>query len=315
MTGSTGKLVTVFGGSGFIGRHLVRRLAAQGHTIRVAARSPDEALFLKVMGRVGQIVPVAANVTDEASVARALAGSDWVVNLVGILAEGSGNRAFERVHAQGPANIAKAAAADGVARLVHVSAIGASEASPAKYGRSKANGEAAVRAAFPGATILRPSVIFGPEDGLFNKFATMAKFSPVLPVIDTSFQPVYVGDVADAIVAALMRDDAMGGTYELGGPDVITGKQMMEQVLKHTHRKRCLVAAPFWLMAIQGLILQLLPGKMLTADQVLMLHAANVVGAGAKGLKDLGIQPTPMDAILPTYLDRYRLPIRPGLAR
>lgn len=315
MTGSTGKLVTVFGGSGFIGRHLVRRLAAQGHTIRVAARSPDEALFLKVMGRVGQIVPVAANVTDEASVARAVAGSDWVVNLVGILAEGGGNRAFERVHAQGAANIAKAAAANGVARLLHVSAIGSSETSPAKYGQSKAKGEAAVRAAFSGATILRPSVVFGPEDGLFNKFATMAKFLPVLPVFDTSFQPVYVGDVADAIIAALTRDDAIGGTYELGGSEIVTGKQMMERVLKHTHRKRCLVAAPFWLLAIQGLILQMLPGKLLTADQVLMLHAANVVSAGAKGLKDLGIQPTPMDAILPTYLNRYRLPIRPGLAR
>jgi NADH dehydrogenase len=315
MTGITGKLVTVFGGSGFIGRHVVRRLAEQGHTIRVAVRSPDEALYLKVMGRVGHIVPVPANVTNEASVARAVAGSDWVVNLVGILAEGGGNRSFERVHALGAANVAKAAAASGVVRLVHVSALGASDNSPAKYGKSKAKGEAAVRSAFPAAVILRPSVVFGPEDNLFNMFAGMAKFSPVLPVIDTSFQPVYVGDVADAVMAGLTRDDAPGGTYELGGPEIASGRRMMELVLRHTARKRCLVPVPFWILAIKGLILQFLPGKLLTADQVLMLHAPNVVSAGAKTLADLGIQPTPMDAILSTYLDRYRLPVRPGLAR
>ncbi|MCD6075626.1 MAG: dehydrogenase (ubiquinone), partial [Rhodospirillales bacterium] len=277
--------------------------------------SPDEALYLKVMGRVGHIVPVPANVTDEASVARAVAGSDWVVNLVGILAESGGNRSFERVHAQGAANIAKAAAASGVVRLVHVSALGASDQSPAKYGKSKAKGEAAVRSAFPAAVILRPSVVFGPEDNLFNMFACMAKFSPVLPVIDTSFQPVYVGDVADAIMAGLTRDDAVGGTYELGGPEIANGRRMMELVLRHTARKRCLVSVPFWILAIEGLVLQYLPGKLLTADQVLMLHAPNVVSAGAKTLADLGIQATPMDAILSTYLNRYRLPVRPGLAR
>ena len=314
MTGITGKLVTVFGGSGFIGRHLVRRLAEQGHTIRVAVRSPDEALFLKVMGRVGHIVPVPANISDEASVARAIAGSDWVVNLVGILAEGGG-RSFERVHAQGAGNVAKAAAAAGVSRLVHMSALGASDTSPAKYGKSKAKGEAAVRAAFPSAVILRPSVVFGPEDGLFNMFACMAKFSPVLPVIDTSFQPVYVGDVADAIMAGLTRDDALGGTYELGGPEVASGRRMMELVVRHTGRKRYLATVPFWILAIEGLILQFLPGKLLTADQVLMLHAPNVVSAGAKTLADLGVQATPMDVILPTYLNRFRLPVRPGLAR
>ena len=153
------------------------------------------------------------------------------------------------------------------------------------------------------------------RSNLFNKFATMAKFSPVLPIIDTTFQPVYVGDVADAIVAGLTRSDSLGGTYELGGPEVIGGKRMMELVLKHTGRKRCLVTAPFWLMAIQGLVLQFLPGRLLTADQVLMLHAPNVVSAGAKTLKDLDIQATPLDAVLPSYLHRYRLPVRPGLAR
>jgi NADH dehydrogenase len=304
----------VFGGSGFIGRHLVRRLAEQGHTIRVAVRNPDEALFLKVMGRVGHIVPVAANVTDEASVARAVAGSDWVVNLVGILAEGGGRRSFERVHAQGAANIAKAAAAVGVERLVHISALGASADSSAKYGKSKAKGEAAVRAAFPAAVILRPSIVFGPEDNFFNMFARMAKFSPILPVIDTSFQPVYVGDVADAIVAGLTHDDALGGTFELGGPEILTGRRVMELVVKYTGRKRCLITAPFWLLAIEGLVLQFLPGKLLTADQVLMLHTHNVVSAGAKTLADLGIQATPVEAILPNYLNRYRLPVRPGHA-
>jgi len=313
MTDITGKLVTVFGGSGFIGRHLVRRLAERGHTIRVAVRNPDEALFLKVMGRVGHIVPVAANVTDEASVARAVAGSDWVVNLVGILAEGGGRRSFERVHAQGAANIAKAAAAAGVQRLVHISALGASAESSAKYGKSKAKGEAAVRAAFPSAVILRPSVVFGPEDNFFNMFARMAKFSPVLPVIGTSFQTVYVGDVADAIVAGLTREDALGGTFELGGPEILTGRRVMELVMTYTGRKRCLMTAPFWLLAIEGLVLQFLPGKLLTADQVLMLHTPNVVSAGAKTLADLGIQATPVEAILPTYLNRYRLPVRPGL--
>ena len=314
MTNITGKLVTVFGGSGFIGRHLVYRLVAQGHTVRVAVRSPDEALYLKVMGRVGQIVPITASVTDEASIARAVAGADWVVNLVGILAEG-GRGTFERVHVQGAANVAKAAASAGASRLVHVSALGASENSPAKYGRSKAKGEAAVRAAFPSAVILRPSVIFGPEDKLFNMFACMAKFSPVLPVIDTSFQPVYVGDVADAIVAGLTRDDALGGTYELGGPEIATGRRVMELVSQYTARKRLLLTVPFWVLAIEGLVLQFLPGKLLTADQVLMLHAPNVVSAGAKTLTDLGIQATPMGAILPSYLSRFRLPVRPGLAR
>lgn len=314
MAGNSGKLVTVFGGSGFIGRHLVQRLAAQGHTVRVAVRSTDEALYLKVMGRVAQIVPISTDIADEASVARAVASADWVVNLVGILAP-SGKAGFERVHVQGAANVAKAAAAAGVARLVQLSAIGASEASPAVYGKTKAKGEAAVRAAFPDATILRPSVVFGPEDHLFNMFACMTRFSPVLLVLPTQFQPVYVGDVADAIVAALSRDDAKGTTYELGGPEVITGRRMMELVLKHTGRRRFLATVPFWILAIEGLILQNLPGKLLTADQVLMLHEPNIVAPGAKTLADLAIQATPMDAILPVYLSRFRLPTRRGLHR
>jgi uncharacterized protein YbjT (DUF2867 family) len=314
MTDITGNLVTVFGGSGFIGRHVVQRLAAQGHIIRVAVRNPEEALYLKVMGRVAHIVPVAADVTNEASVVHAVAGADWVVNLVGILAEGRG-QSFERVHAQGAATIAKAAAAVGVKRLVHVSALGASDTSPAKYGRSKAKGEAAVRTAFPSATIVRPSIVFGPEDNFFNMFACMARFSPALPVMNAQFQPVYVGDVADAIMAGLTHPDTPGGTYDLGGPEVVSGRGVMERVLRHIGRRRLLVPVPSALLALEGAILQFLPGKLLTLDQVRMLRVPNVVATGAKTLADLGIQPTPMDAILPTYLNRFRLPSRRGLTR
>ena len=314
MTGMTGKLVTVFGGSGFIGRHLVQRLAAQGHIVRVAVRNPEEALYLKVMGRVAHIVPISADVANESSVARAIVGADWVVNLVGILAPG-GKASFERMHVLGAETVAKAAVAAGVSRLVHLSALGVAADSPAVYGQTKAKGEAAVRAAFPAATILRPSVIFGPEDKFFNMFASMTRFFPVLPVLPTQFQPVYVGDVADAIVAALTRDDATGATFELGGPEVASGRALMELVLKYTGRRRLLATVPFWILAIEGLILQHLPGKLLTADQVLMMHTPNVVSPGAKTLADLGVQATPMGAILPSYLSRFRLPTRRGLAR
>ena len=303
------KLVTVFGGSGFIGRHLVQRLAAQGHLIRVATRNPEEALYLKVMGRVAQIVPISADIANEASVARAVAGADWVVNLVGILAPG-GRASFDRVHAQGPGIVAAASAAAGVQRLVHVSALGASDHSPSAYGRSKARGEASVRSAFAGATILRPSVVFGPEDNFFNMFAGLMRFTPVLPVLKTQFQPVYVGDVADAIVASLERDDAVGATYELGGPEVASGRRIMELLLKYTGRKRCLMSVPFGLLAVEGAILQYLPGKLLTLDQVRSLRVPNVVAAGAKTLVDLGIQATPMEAVLPGYLNRFRLGLR-----
>jgi NADH dehydrogenase len=222
---------------------------------------------------------------------------------------------FERMHVLGAETVAKAAAAAGVSRLVHLSALGAAADSPAVYGQTKAKGEAALRAAFPAATILRPSVIFGPEDKFFNMFASMTRFFPVLPVLPTQFQPVYVGDVADAIVAALTRDDATGATFELGGPEVVSGRTLMELVLKYTGRRRLLATVPFWILAIEGLILQHLPGKLLTADQVLMMHTPNVVSPGAKTLADLGVQATPMGAILPSYLSRFRLPTRRGLAR
>jgi len=314
MADITGNQVTVFGGSGFLGRHLVRRLAAEGHVIRVAVRDPEGALFLKVMGKIGHIVPVAADVRDPHSVARAIAGSQWVVNLVGILAEG-GKRTFQRIHVEGAQSVAKAAALEGVQRLVHVSALGADAASTSAYARTKAGGEAAVRAAFPTATILRPNVMFGPEDALFNMFACIARFSPLLPVLGASsskdggarFQPVYVGDVADAIMAALRRDDALGGTYELNGPEEMSARQIMESVLRCTGRKRLLMPAPYWLLSLQAFFLEKLPGQLLTRDQVKQLRIPKVAGA-AKGLADLGIRPTASEAILPTYLERFRRP-------
>jgi uncharacterized protein YbjT (DUF2867 family) len=314
MADITGNQVTVFGGSGFLGRHLIRRLAAEGHIIRVAVRDPEGALFLKVMGKIGHIVPVAADVREPHSVARAVAGSQWVVNLVGILAEG-GKRTFQRVHAEGAANVAKAAALEGVQRLVHVSALGADPASASAYARTKAEGEAAVRAAFAGATILRPNVVFGPEDGFFNMFACMARFLPILPVLGASspkdggarFQPVYVGDVADAIMAALKRDDALGATYELNGPEEMSARQLMESVLRITGRRRLLMPAPYWLLTLQAFFLEKLPGKLLTRDQVKQLRVPKVAGA-AKSLADLGIRATAPSAILPTYLDRFRRP-------
>jgi len=314
MADITGKQVTVFGGSGFLGRHLIRRLAAEGHIIRVAVRDPERALFLKVMGKIGHIVPVAADVRDPHSVARAVAGSHWVVNLVGILAE-SGKRTFQRIHTEGAANVAKAAALEGAQRLVHVSALGADPTSASAYARTKAEGEAAVRAAFAGATILRPNVVFGPEDEFFNMFACMARFLPMLPVLGASsprdggarFQPVYVGDVADAIMAALKRDDAVGATYELCGPEEMSARQIMEGVLRITGRRRLLMPAPYWLLTLQAFFLEKLPGKLLTRDQVKQLRVPKVAGA-AKSLVDLGIHPTAPSAILPSYLGRFRRP-------
>ncbi len=302
-----GRLITVFGGSGFIGRNLVRDLAAEGARLRVAVRRPNEALFLKPLGDVGQIQIVQANVRNAASVAAAVEGADAVVNLVGILFE-AGNQKFAAVQAEGAATVAKAAAEAGVDRLVHLSAIGAGAESSSKYARSKAEGEAGVRAAFPDATILRPSIVFGPDDSFFNRFARLAQISPVLPLIgpDTRFQPVYVGDVADAILAALTRDDARGKTYDLGGPAVYTFRGLMELMLKETGMKRLLISVPFGLAKIKAAFLQCLPNPLLTVDQVRLLESDNVVADGALTLGDLGVSPTPAEAVLPRYLYRFR---------
>lgn len=303
-----GRRVTVFGGSGFIGRHLVQRLAHAGARVRVAVRDAEGAKFLKPLGAVGQIAPYGVNVGDRAEVAAAVDDADAVVNLTGVLAE-SGRQSFRRLHVDGPAAIAEAAAAAGVAKLVHVSAIGADPDAKSRYARSKGLGEAAVRAAFPAATILRPSVVFGPEDDFFNRFAAMARLSPALPLIDgghTKFQPVYVGDVADAAMAAL-RDDAFAGkTYELGGPDVMTFREVLEYVMATTGRRRLLAPAPSWLLRPLAGLIEGLPGAPFTRDQLVLLESDNVVAEGAVGLETLGVLPTPIDAVAPAYLARYR---------
>ena len=302
------RVVTVFGGSGFIGRHLIGRLARQGWIVRVAVRRPSRAGFLKPMGDVGQITPIRAPIQDRIAVESAVAGADAVINLVGILYERR-HQTFAAVHDRGAQTVAAASAAAGVGRLVQVSALGADPHSTADYARSKGAGEAAVRTACPDAVILRPSVVFGPEDGFFNRFAEMARISPVLPLIGgggTRFQTVYVGDVADAIAKSVSDPACAGRTYELGGPHVYTFKELMELLLRQIHRRRLLVPWPFAMAELQAIFFELLPVPPLTRDQVRMLRHDNVVAEGALTLADLGIAPTAAEIILPTYLDRYR---------
>jgi NADH dehydrogenase len=307
------RLITVFGGTGFIGRHLVRRLASRGERVRVAVRHPEVGLFLKTLGEVGQIDLAAANLRDADSVARAVEGADAVVNCVGILFQ-SGRQRFAKIHGEGAGLVARAAAAAAAGAMVHVSAIGADAGSPAAYARTKAAGEAAVKAAFPSAAILRPSVVFGPEDQFFNRFAALARISPALPLIGggkTRFQPVYVGDVAAAIVAALNDPAAAGKIFELGGPRVYTFRDLMRIVLRETGRRRLLLRLPFALAMIQGLFLELLPTPPLTRDQVRLLRRDNVADPARPGLRELGIDPTPVEGMVETYLARFR---RGGLA-
>jgi uncharacterized protein YbjT (DUF2867 family) len=313
----TRSVATVFGGSGFIGRYIVKRLAQQGFVVRVAVRDPEAALFLKPMGAVGQVVPLYASLTNEATIQRAVDGADQVVNAVGILAEHrSGD--FARIHADGAGLAARLAAGAEVARLVHISAIGADPGAASRYAASKGIGEARVREAFPGATILRPSLVFGPEDRLFNRFAAMARLLPVMPVIcgDTRFQPVYVGDVADAAMAALARPGAVGTTYELGGPRVWPFRELLAYILKETARRRPMVDIPMRLARLQARVMERLPGKPLTRDQLLLLATDNIVGPDMPGLQDLGVAPTPVELVVPAYLRRFqpgggRRPIMP----
>jgi NADH dehydrogenase len=304
---ATRNVATVFGGSGFIGRYVVSRLAHKGFVVRVAVRDPEAALFLKTAGAVGQVVPLFASLENEATVRRAVDGAGVVVNLAGILAESHAGD-FQRIHAEGAGRVARLAAATGVEHLVHLSAIGADPASPSRYGASKAAGEQAVRAAFPRATILRPSIVFGPEDRFFNRFAALSRVSMVMPVIcgETRLQPVYVGDVADAAMAAMAQADAAGAVYELGGPRVWTFRELLAYILEETGRHRMMMNVPMGLARLQARLLELVPGKPLTRDQLLMLSRDNVVTPGAPGLAELGIVPTPVELVVPGYLRRFQ---------
>lgn len=308
------KLVTIYGGSGFVGRYIARRMAKEGWRVRVAVRNPNDALFVKPYGVVGQVEPVACNIRDDASVRSVMRGADAVVNCVGILNR-AGKNTFDSVQADGAARIARIAAAEGVAHLVHISSIGADAASSSEYQRTKAAGEAGVLAAFPKAVILRPSIIFGNEDGFFNRFAAMTRMGPILPVVgaDTRFQPVYVDDVAQAAVLGLTgRADA--GIYELGGPDVASFRELMAQMLIVIQRRRLVLNIPFFIANIMGGALDLVQtltagivkNGMITRDQVRNLRQDNVVSPTARGFGDLGITPTAMGAVLPEYLWRYR---------
>jgi NADH dehydrogenase len=309
---SSTKLVTVFGGSGFVGRHVVRALAKRGYRIRVAVRRPDLAVHLQPLGNVGQIQLVQANLRFRWSVDKAVEGADHVVNLVSILFE-SGSQRFVSVQAFGARAVAEAARAVG-AKVTYVSAIGADKSAESDYARTKAEAEAAVLETVKDAVILRPSIIFGPEDGFFNKFADMARFAPALPLIGgglTKFQPVYVGDVAEAIARSVDGTVEGGKVYELGGPDVRTFKQLLQEMLAIIERKRILAPVPFWAAKIIGLVAGLLPSPVLTRDQVTLLESDNIVSDKAKKdgrtLEGVGIEPTSMSAVLPSYLWRFRV--------
>lgn len=305
------RLVTVFGGSGFVGRHVVRALARRGFRVRVAVRRPDLAGHLQPLGAVGQIHAVQANLRYPDSVKQAVAGAEIVINCVGILYE-TGRQKFDSVQARGAGAVAKAAAEAG-ARLIHISAIGADAASSALYAQTKAAGEAAVLKEAPDAVILRPSIVFGPEDDFFNRFAGLAQMSPALPLIgggETKFQPVFVGDVAQAVMAAVEGRTKPGAVYELGGPAVKSFRDLMEFVLETTGRKRLLVPLSFGLARLQARFLQLMPKPMLTVDQVELLRSDNVVSEAAKAegrtLEGLGVHPQSVEAVVPTYLWRFR---------
>jgi len=323
----TTPVVTVFGGTGFIGRHVVRRLARRGVRIRVVTRRADRALYLKPLGDVGQIVPIVSRLGDNAGLVRAIEGADWVVNMVGILTERPGQK-FEDVHARLPGRIAAIAKAAGVKRIVHLSSIGAAPDASSAYARSKAAGERALREVFPESTVLRPSVVFGPEDGFFNMLGSISRVAPALPIFfsglprieldgifprpnfakagATRMQPVYVGDVADAALAALDDPKTAGQTYELGGPAIYSYRGLVELALQVIERHRCLVPVPFFALEAAAFVASAIPFSPLTRDIPRLMKAHNVVGSGALGLADLGVTPTALELVLPTYLHVYR---------
>ena len=323
------RFVTVFGGSGFVGRYIIKHLADAGYTVRVPTRNTERAKFLKPCGYLGQILPIHCDVTDAAAVKEVVAGSEAVINLIGILFE-RGARSFDLMHVQVAKTIAEACKEYGVDTLLHMSALGADALSNARYAQTKAAAEAAVRAIMPSAVIFRPSVIFGPEDGFLNMFALMGRFSPVLPVVGAAlpkfdfntrtlevdggpkFQPVYVGDVADAFMTALTDPDTRTQTYELGGPKIYSFREILEFLLKTTRQKALLIPVPFGVAKLQAMVLQLLPKPLLTPDQVILLKSDNVVCDGAKTFADLNIEPNTMEAVAPSYLKRHRPPRKSG---
>ena len=304
--------VAVIGGSGFVGRATVEQLARAGKRVIVLCRNAERAKYLKPMGDVGQITIIAGNAMGARTLDQVIGSADAVINLVGILAEGGGQR-FDKLQGELPGLIGAAATLHGLEALVHVSAIGADAESASRYARSKAAGEAAVKKAYPASVVLRPSVIFGPRDDFFNRFASMAMIAPALPLPGgggMKMQPVYVDDVARAIVIALgvagPQPSAAGKTYELGGPDIFTFKQLMAITLRHSERRRALVPVPFGLLSFGATFASLLPNPPITRDQVKLLKQDNVVAKRASGLADLGIVATSVESVLPSYLDRYR---------
>ncbi len=308
------KMVTIYGGSGFVGRYITRRMANEGWRVRVAVRRPNEAMFVRPYGVVGQVEPILCNIRDDASVAAAMHGADAVVNCVGVLNE-LGKNAFDAVQADGAERIARLAAEQGISRMVHISAIGADAESDSEYSRTKAHGEAGVLTHMPDAIILRPSVIFGTEDQFFNRFAGMTRMGPFLPLVgaETKFQPVYVDDVAKAAVQGVLGQ-AEAGVYELGGPEVKTFRALMQQMLDVIYRRRVIIGMPFFVARIMAGVLdilkfvsfQLFPNHILTRDQLKNLRRDNVVSDGAKGFADLAIEPATLESVLPDYLWKFR---------
>lgn len=307
------QLVTIFGGSGFVGRYIAQRMARQGWRVRVAVRRPNEAHFVRPYGRVGQVEPVLCNIRNDESVRQATMGADAVVNCVGTF-DARGKNNFDAVQHEGAARIARTAAELGVSRLVHISAIGADVDGASEYAQSKGKGEAAILEAFPSAIILRPSVVFGPEDEFFNRFSAMARMSPIVPLVgaDTKFQPVYVDDLAHAAELGVLGQ-AAPGIYELGGPDKDTFRELIEQMLHTIRRRRLILPLPFWagraLGHITGAVSFVTGGlapQPITVDQVKSLMQDNIVGEGAKTFDDLGIKPTAIEAVVPSYLWQFR---------